>query len=151
MKRIAALALGAVLFGCIGHHRLERVQALTPEGKALFSKYRQFMTEVQIDRFLALQEDEEREAFVSELKVEERLARYPQYIQDAIWAREVVPGMDHEAVLLSWGLPELREIDEKELEKGNNLERWNYQREGRFAQVIFASNIVTTVDWLEGT
>jgi hypothetical protein len=40
---VIALAMGA----CAGHHRLEAVKRLSEGSKALFAKYRQFMTEGQ--------------------------------------------------------------------------------------------------------
>ena len=53
---VAALALVA----CAGHRRLEQVQALSPEGKELFAKYKQFLTESQKDELLSLPSDDAR-------------------------------------------------------------------------------------------
>lgn len=143
---LALLAFFLFVSACAGTQRLERVQALSDEQKALFSKYRQFMTERQQDAFLGLQTDEERQAFVDNLRVEERLAKYPDYIQKAIWQQDVVPGMDRNAVLLSWSTPQLREWDEQELARGNEVERWNYKRDGQWVQVTLANGVVTSVE-----
>ncbi len=131
--------------GCFGHRRLEQVQSLSPESKELYSKYKQFMTELQQDEFLSLPSHEERVRYVEALEVEERLARYPKFIQDAIWSQEVVPGMDKEAVLLTFGTPMLREWDEQELQRGNEVERWSYRRNDEFVQVVLANGVVTQV------
>jgi hypothetical protein len=133
----------------MGHDRLEQVQRLSDEGKALLAKYKQFMTEHQQDEFLSLASDDERQAYVAALKVEERLAHYPSYVRDAIWAQEVVPGMDTAAVLLCWGTPELREFDEQELTRGNQVERWNYHRQDAWVQVLVANGVVTLVSTAE--
>ncbi len=146
-------ALASVLLlsvACAGHHRLEAVQRLSDDEKALLGKYKQFMTEGQQDTFLALPSATERQAFVSNLKVEERLARYPAYVREAIWAQEVVPGMDREAVLLTWSTPMLREWDEGELARGNDVERWSYRRSDRFVQVVIANGVVMQVERAAG-
>jgi hypothetical protein len=103
------------------------------------------MTEGQQDQFLSLPTDDERQRFVKDLKVEERLEHYPPYIREAIWARDVVPGMDAAAILLSWGTPDLREFDEQELAKGNQVERWNYHRGDAWVQVLVKNGVVTNV------
>jgi hypothetical protein len=149
MRCAAALLLLSVT-ACVGHHRLEAVQRLSDEDKELLGKYKQFMTEGQIDEFLALPSVTERQAYVSALKVEERLGRYPKYVQDAIWAQEVVPGMDREAVLLTWSTPMLREWDEEELRRGNEVERWNYRRSDQYIQVVIANGVVQRVERAEG-
>lgn len=136
------LALGCA---CAGQQRLERVQRLTDDGKALFSRYKQFMTEGQQDEFLACESFEQQKAWVAGLHVEERLAKYPEYIRTAIWSQDVVPGMDRAAVLLSWSTPELREFSEEQLARGNEVERWNYQRDGGWVQVVIANGVVTAV------
>ncbi|MFZ5472002.1 MAG: hypothetical protein ACOZIN_21445 [Myxococcota bacterium] len=148
MPRWCFAAVG-LLLACVAHRRLEQVQALSDEGKELYSKYRQFMTEGQQDQFLDLPSDEERGQFIAALKIEERLARYPRYIQEAIWSQEVVPGMDREAVLLTWSTPMLREWDEQELAKGNEVERWSYRRFDQLVQVILTNGVVTSVERAE--
>lgn len=131
--------------GCVGGKRLDAMQALSDESRALYAKYRQFMTEGQQDAFLAQPDDEARAAYVKSLRIEERLAKYPAYVQEAIWAQEVVPGMDNEAVLLSWGLPERRDWDEQERVKGNDVQRWQYTRYSKLTQVVIANGVVTQV------
>ncbi|MFL5318589.1 MAG: hypothetical protein ACJ790_02965 [Myxococcaceae bacterium] len=138
---VAAIALS----GCLGNKRLDSVNALSDESKELFAKYRQFMTEQQQEDFLQLGTDDERHAYVSALHVEDRLAKYPTYIQDAIWAQEIVPGMDAAAVLLTWSVPESREFDEQERGKGNDVQRWNYERLQQQWQIIFTNGVVTQV------
>src|SRR5687768_8430246 len=131
---LAVLNAGA---GCTGAKRLDAVSALSDDSKALYAKYRQFLTENQQDHFLSLPSDEARREFIQGLKIEERVARYPPPIQDAIWAREVIPGMNAEAVLLSWGVPELRDFGERE-----DLQRWRYTRFDKATQVLFEQGLV---------
>jgi hypothetical protein len=142
--RWRASAVALALVACAGRQRLEQVSQLSEEDSALYAKYRQFMTETQQDEFLALSSEGRRE-YIRQLKVEERLEHYPPFIRQAIWAQDVVPGMDTVAVLLSWGTPELREIDEQELERGNQVERWNYHRDGAWRQVVVTNGVVTNV------
>lgn len=144
MARLAALLM-ALPLACTGHHRLEAVQRLSDDGKELYGRYKQFMTEGQQDEFLALSSDEDRRQWLATLKIEERLARYPQFIQDAIWSQEVVPGMDREAVLLTWSVPLLREWDDDEMARGNEIERWSYRRDDRYVQVVLTNGVVTQV------
>lgn len=141
------IALFVLLFdaACTGHKRLDAMQALSEESKQLYAKYRQFMTEGQQDAFLAQPDDEARAAYIKSLKIEERLEKYPPYVREAIWAQEVVPGMDNEAVLLSWGVPESREWDEQERSQGNDVQRWNYTRFGKLTQVLLHNGVVTQV------
>ncbi|MBI3180808.1 MAG: hypothetical protein HYZ28_01555 [Myxococcales bacterium] len=141
----AAPLLIALCLACVGHRRLELIQKLSPEGRELYSKYKQFLTEGQQEEFLALPSDDERLRYVQALRIEERLSRYPKFVQDAIWSQEVVPGMDREAVLLTWSTPMLREWDQLELAKGNEVERWNYQREDGTVQVVITNGVVTQV------
>ena len=144
---VLAVLLGAA---CVGHDRLARVQLLTDEEKELYSKYKQFMTEGQQDEMLALPTPTERQDYIRALRVEERLAHYPPYVQEAIWQQQVVPGMDNSAVLLTWGVPSLREWDESERAKGNDIERWSYRREGKYRQVVITNGVVTRVVEAEG-
>lgn len=155
MRRMAHALRGlgfvliASMLACAGQQRLERVRLLSDEGKELFSKYKQFMTEGQQEAFLALDTDEQRQDYVTALKVEERLSRYPDYIQKAIWSQEVVPGMDRAAVLLTWSTPDLREWDQAELARGNEVERWSYRRDDQWVQVVIANGVVTVVQRAE--
>lgn len=148
LQSVSVLLLVAQV-ACVGHQRLAHVQNLSEEGRELFARYRQFMTEGQQDQFLALPGDEERKAFVEALHVEERLSRYPEHVRTAIWNQEVVPGMDRAAVLLSWGTPQQREWDDAESARGNEVERWNYRREANWVQVLIANGVVTAVERTE--
>ncbi len=149
MSRAAALALTALLLllpACAGQQRLTAVQALSEQGRDLYSRYRQFLTEDQQDAFLALPTDEARQVYIDKLEIDARLSRYPRRIQDAIWAQEVVTGMDREAVLLTWGKPELRELEQGELARGNEVDRWSYSRGAAgLTQVVFTNGVVTDV------
>lgn len=147
---LAVLLALAGAFACAGHRRLEQVQGLSPEAKELYAKYRQFMTEGQQDEFLSRPTDDERRRYVEGLGIERRLERYPPHIREAIWAQEVVPGMDREAVLLTWSTPRLREWDEQELSRGNEVERWSYRRNDQYVQVVITNGIVTEVVRAEG-
>ena len=119
---------------------------MSDEEKELFSKYKQFMTEGQQDEFLALPDYDQQKAYVANLHVEDRLAKYPDYIQKAIWSQDVVPGMDRAAVLLTWGTPEQRDFDEQQLDRGNEVERWSYRRGANdWVQVVIVNGIVTAV------
>lgn len=107
----------------------EKYRALSPESRALFDKYRQFMTEGQEQQFLEARDDEGRKEVIDGLHIENRLARYPQFIRDAVWSRRAVPGMDKPAVFLALGMPDSVDRDNfdpdsKELPK----ERWHYRR-----------------------
>lgn len=152
LRRFAVTWVLAALLGaaCVGHDRLARVQLLADDEKEQYSKYRQFMTEGQQDEMLALPTPTERMDYLKALRVEERLAHYPQYVQDAIWQQQVVPGMDNEAVLLTWGVPVLREWDEAERSKGNDVERWSYRRDGVYKQVVITNGVVNRVVEAEG-
>lgn len=147
--RLAMLLLAAGLAaGCASTQRRDQIQALSSESRELFAKYRQFMTEGQQDQFLALASQQEQQAFVESLKVEERLARYPPEIQEAIWRQDVIPGMDNAAVLLTWGSPSHRAFDDVEHSKGNDVQRWQYQRGagGELVNVVITNGVVTALE-----
>ena len=140
------LAVVIALSGCaLDNARLQAIQAMDDESKDLLSKYRQFMTQLQMDRFLAKTTVDERKAYIASLKIEERIAHYPKHVQDAMWAREVIPGMDKAAVLLTWGSPSSREIDEAKLEVGVEHERWQYERGDHVYVVVVVNGVVTEV------
>lgn len=124
------------------NQRAEREALLTPQSQLLLGKYRQFMTQRQLDEFLAWDNDGAREEYVKGLRVEERLASYPKPIQDAIWAGQVVLGMDKPAVFLTWGVPPNRELS---AEGGNESETWFYVREQRKISVVVTNGYVTDV------
>lgn len=137
--RIATLCL---LVSACANQRAEREALLSQESQALLKKYRQFMTQRQLDEFLAWEDDGARQKYVQGLRVEERLANYPKPIQDAIWAQNVILGMDKPAVLLSWGAPPNRDFS---TEGGNDAETWIYVREQRKIHVVITNGYVTDV------
>src|SRR5688572_27931712 len=103
---IRALGLGVLLLmACPSQGRLQRITALTPYGQELFARYKQFMTEGQIDQFLVLGTDLAKKEFIDGLKIEQMLEQFPKPIQEAIWGQQVMLGMTRPAVLLSWGGP----------------------------------------------
>ena len=125
------------VLGCAGGPD-PRYQALSPQAKAQYAKYRQFMTERQRRVFLSLRSDAEREAFVRDLRVEERLSRFPPAVQEAIWAGEVIVGMTEEQVILAWGAPDA--VD-REPERARKI--FEYPGRGR---VIFVAGHVVDVE-----
>ena len=141
MKR-ALLATLWLLASACANQRAEREALLSPQSQQLLGQYRQFMTQRQLDEFLAWEDDAAREQYVKGLRVEERLAGYPKPIQDAIWAKNVVLGMDKPAVLLSWGPPPEREFSGV---GGNETETWFYLREQRRFAVVVTNGYVSDV------
>ena len=122
-QAICLLSALAVL-GC-GVNRYELYQRLPEQDKELFDRSKQFMTDRQQERFLLLKESDDRAKLVEELHIQDRLAKFPQYVQEAIMAGRIVPGMSLEAVLLSWGRPQ--EIDRRDVD-GVPAECWFYSR-----------------------
>lgn len=147
-RRFAFVVLACL--ACASSRRLERTQALTPEMRELYARYRQFMTETQADRFLGLPTDSARKQFVEDLKVDDMLSQFPKPVQDAIWAQRVMLGMTKPAVLLSWGGPNQRDFDEDQLGKGNTVERWYYRRNEKSVYVTFTNDVVSDYDDGEG-
>jgi len=138
-----------LLVGCASSpSRLDRYQALSPTCKEAYDKYHQFMTENQQERYLLATSEDERARMIADLHVEERLAKYPQYIQDAIWSQEIVPGMNKEAVLLSWGRPDESErLAADAAEGGVSQEHWYYRRGPNARErLIFIDGVVHTVE-----
>ncbi|MGI5862797.1 MAG: hypothetical protein ACOX6T_12165 [Myxococcales bacterium] len=144
---LAALALGAAL-GCVsGPNRLELYRALSQPAKDAYDKYHQFMTEPRQEAYLTAKSDEERQRMIADLHVEERLARYPDYIQKAIWSQEVVAGMDKEAVLLTWGRPDSVERPFSEDSQGVDREIWSFRRgAGDVRRVEIVQGVVLNVE-----
>ena len=138
----ALFATLCLLASACANHRAEREALLSPQSQVLLGKYRQFMTQRQLDEFLAWDEDAARETYVKGLRVEERLAGYPKPIQDAIWRQDVVLGMDKPAVFLSWGVPPEREFSGV---GGNETETWFYVRQQRKIAVVVTNGYVTDV------
>jgi hypothetical protein len=129
MPRTPLWIATAALLACASTpDRHARYTSLSAESRDLYEKYGQFLTESQKDRFLALPDDEARKQFIADLHVEERLAKYPRHVQDAIWKKEIVPGMDGEAVLLSWGSPDEIERKDPDEAKGVSYEKWIYRK-----------------------
>lgn len=113
LRHLAWVLPVLVALGACAHGRYDAFEALSPEAKAEYAKYRQFMTEHQRERYLHAPSDGDRHTLVRGLHVEARLAKWPAYVQEAVWTRQVVVGMDEEAVILSVGPPDevLREDD----------------------------------------
>lgn len=144
--RAFALMLALVLAGCAHENqRLVQLQALDEGSKELLSKYRQFLTELQLDAFLAKHDTQARADYLSSLKIEERIAQYPKPVQDAIWGQQIIPGMDKPAVLVTWGSPDWRDIDEGKAEVGVESERWGYNRGDKKVEVVIVNGYVTEV------
>ena len=131
MKSASILVVAALLvFGCAtAPLTSERYKSLTPSSKAIFDKYHQFMTDNQVEAFLHAPDDDGRKAVVDGLHIEERLARYPRFIQDAVWSRQAVPGMDKPTLFLAMGLPD--SVDRDNFDPDSReipRERWHYRR-----------------------
>lgn len=124
------------------NQRAEREHLLSPQSQQLLGRYRQFMTQLQIDQFLELADDAGREQYCDGLRINERLAGYSKPIQDAIWSQLVISGMDKPAVLLSWGVPGEREFSNP---GGNEAETWLYARNQHRYAVIITNGYVTDV------
>jgi hypothetical protein len=144
--RAVALALALALSGCAHDAaRLDAIMKLDEPSKELLSKYRQFLTPLQQDRFLAKEDFEQRKAFIDALKIEERIAHYPKPVQEAIWAQNIIAGMDKPAVLMTWGSPYSRDVDESKAEAGVEDERWGYLRGDQQIVVVIINGYVTEV------
>jgi hypothetical protein len=124
IRQAICLLLALVTLGC-GVNRYELYQRLPEQDKELFDRSKQFMTDRQQERFLLLKESGARAKFVEDLHIQDRLSKFPPYVQDAIMAGRIVPGMSVEAVLLSWGRP--HEIDRRDVD-GVPAECWLYLR-----------------------
>ncbi len=142
MKQTFAASLCLLLASACVNVRAEKEKLLPPGSQQQLEKYRQFMTQLQVDEFLAFDNDVSRTEYVNGLRIDERLAGYSRPIQDAIWAKQVIMGMDKPAVLLSWGTPREREFSS---EGGNEIETWSYRREQRQFAVVVTNGYVTDV------
>ena len=131
----------AVSIGC-GPSLAERFVRLPDADQELYARSKQFMTDRQQEAFLNLPNGEARAGFVKDLKIPERLSKFPPHEQEAILGGRVVPGMGSEAVLLSWGRPERIERRGKD---GMELACWIFQRPGPDHRVV-----TTRVHFLEG-
>jgi hypothetical protein len=147
MRAFVVAVLVALLACAHSPDRLERYRALSQPAKDAYDRYHQFFTELQVERYLAAPSDEGRQKFVAGLHIEERLARYPKYVQDAIWSRDVVPGMDREAVLLSFGRPDSVDRSDDARARGVDDEMWYFKRGGNGdVRVRIIQGVVTTVE-----
>jgi hypothetical protein len=124
IRQAICLLSALMVLGC-GVNRYELYQRLPEQDKELFDRSKQFMTDRQQERFLLLKESNDRAKFVEELHIQDRLAKFPQYVQEAIMAGRIVPGMSVEALLLTWGRP--NEIDRRDVD-GVPAECWLYLR-----------------------
>lgn len=129
---------------------VERMRGLSPGARHELDKYNQFLTARQIEHFVILPSDEDRMRFIADLHIEERLTKYPDHTREAIWRRDVIVGMDLEAVYLSWGKPDARDLLDRFQEGGNVEEIWRWARrdaEGRdgIARIRISNGIVVEV------
>ncbi|HEY3449365.1 MAG TPA: hypothetical protein VGK67_23625 [Myxococcales bacterium] len=148
MRALAAAACLLAFTGCThAPDKADLYKALSLPAKGDYDKYRQFLTESQQDRYLALPNDQERAQMMADLHIEERLSRFPKYVQTAIWDRDVVPGMDKEAVLLSWGRPDSVDRLSADDSKGVEQEIWIYGHgKPKEDRVTIIQGVVTVVD-----
>jgi hypothetical protein len=136
--------LGAGLLGgcATTSETQQRYLGLSPESRELFDKYRQFMTDHQQDQFLSAATDADRQEQVRNLHIDERLARYPAFVQKAIWSRTPVVGMDKTALFLTLGKPD--SVDRSDFDPDTHLlpsEHWFYRR-GALANQSYEITIV---------
>lgn len=143
MKQAFIATLCLLASACASQQRAEREALLSPQSQELLAKYRQFMTQRQVDEFMRWEDDAARELYVKNLRVDELLAGYSKPIQEAIWKKDVIMGMDKAAVLLSWGTPPNREFAGEG--SGNYIERWSYVIENRKLTVVVTNGVVTDV------
>ena len=127
------LLLLAGLAAACGPNRFELYQRLPEADKELYDRSQQFMTERQQERFLHLPDSAARVRFVEQLHIADRLAEFPAFVQKAILAQRVVPGMSVRALLLSWGRPE--RIERRQWRQ-DEVECWFYQRGDSSGRVV---------------
>lgn len=131
VRRASVFALVLVLGCATVPAPDQRFQQLSPEGQQLLAKYKQFMTEDQVEAYYAATSDIARQQLVDGLKVEERLAKYSKEIQDAIWTKVPLVGMDKPALFFAMGRPDaLDREDDDPLAKQKPREIWRYRRAG---------------------
>jgi hypothetical protein len=100
------------------------------------------MSENQRNAFLSAPTDEDRQQQIRDLHIEERLSRYPEFVQKAIWSRTPVVGMDKTALFLTLGSPD--SVDRRDFDPDTHLlptERWSYRR-GALANQSYELTIV---------
>lgn len=124
IRQAALFLLVLLVLGC-GVNRYELYRRLPECDKQLFDRSKQFMTDRQQERYLLLEGSQDRARFVEDLHIQDRLSKFPAYVQEAIVAGRIVPGMSVEALLLTWGRP--GEIDRRDVD-GVPAECWLYPR-----------------------
>lgn len=138
-----AVALGSLVPGC-AHDESAYFAKLSEHAKSQYAKYQQFMTHRQQDHYLRLPTDGDRDEYIGSLHVEDRLARYPKFIQNAIWSQQVVPGMDKQAVMLSIGPPDQVERHYSPEDEGLEKQVWIYP--DRKLRLHFVGDKLTEVE-----
>ena len=139
-----ALTMAALIASACATPRADGFARLPEVERARVARAQQFRPGRQQERFLLRETQGQRDSFIAAMHVEERLARFPPHEREAIWAKEVVPGMTPEAVMLSFGPPERIERVEDPLHQGKpRQETWLYRGGGR--QVVFVEGRVIEV------
>lgn len=141
--RLAALCALCLVAGC-AHGRDFYFKRLSDHAKAEYAKYEQFLTDHQKTQFIHLKTDAARDEFLAALHIQERLARYPKFIQNAIWDRRVVVGMDEDAVILSVGPPD--RVDRGADADSPTVSRQTWTYDARHLTVHFVDHKVSEVD-----
>jgi hypothetical protein len=121
-----------LLLGC-APGRFELYDRLSDGDKELYDLSRQFMTDRQQERFLRCPDSDCRVRLIEALHIQDRLAKFPPYVREAILAQRVVPGMSTEALLLTWGRP--GEIERRQID-GVEIECWYFKRGNRDGRVV---------------
>jgi hypothetical protein len=80
---------------------------------------------------------------VSEIRDEAARRNLPPEVRRAVEAKDVVEGMTYQMVMLSWGEPEQKKINESG--EGKLSETWFYMREGHRCVVDFLNGKVSRV------
>jgi hypothetical protein len=153
MRAVASLSSLALVLLCLvalaacatGPTRIDRYRALSEPARDAYNKYYPFMTDWLLDRYLEAQSDAEREKIVYDMHVEERLALYSPAIRDAIWARQIVIGMDKAALFFAAGRPNYIEQLRSEGDKKTQEEEWTWDRGGEDLRVRLVDGVVTGV------
>ena len=90
-----------VLVGCAGRD----YRTLPLPEQELFRAYSQAMTGPQITTYLALDTSAERDAYVRDIGITQRLEALPDEEREAVFAGQVFTGMSAEALTFVWGTP----------------------------------------------
>jgi hypothetical protein len=128
LRRSVVVTCLAALAACTTVEPLElRIARLSPGAREELDRSRQFMTDNQIERYLAESDDDARQRYLDSLKIDDRLADYPEHVRHAIVDRRVVAGMDWQAVYLTWGKPKWRDRLDAAKSHGNVEELWHWE------------------------